>query len=103
MLPLPEKRDKIHDLLVDIQGLSDEFYILGGSTNDFQVRKIGMFSSGCMQLKLYALLSPCTVDRPAADIFERDVQQQGTELAYNTSELPAPAVNDSGDESVPLL
>ncbi len=43
------------------------------------------------------------MDRPAADISECDVQQQGTELAYNTSEVPAPAVNDSGDESVPLL
>ncbi len=49
------------------------------------------------------------MDRLAADISERDVQQQSIELVpilSKTSEVPVPAVNDPGndeDESAPLL
>ncbi|XP_064398878.1 uncharacterized protein LOC135345382 isoform X2 [Halichondria panicea] len=77
---------------IHIQGLPDEFYISGGPTNeleDFRVRR--------------------TVDRLAADISERDVQQQSIELVpilSKTSEVSVPAVNDPSndkDESSPLI
>ncbi len=43
MLPLPEKPDKIHDLLIDIERLSNDFDICGEPTNvaDIQIRKKG--------------------------------------------------------------
>ena len=43
MLPLPEKPDEIHDLLIDIQRLSNEFDVRGEPTNvaDIQIRKKG--------------------------------------------------------------
>ncbi len=43
MLPLPEKPEEIHDLLIDIQRLSNDFDICGEPTNvvDIQIRKKG--------------------------------------------------------------
>ena len=57
MLPLTEKPDEIHDLLKDIQSLSDEFDVCGEPTNvaDIQIRKTGKCMSSIVIIIIYTV------------------------------------------------
>ncbi|XP_064398884.1 uncharacterized protein LOC135345387 isoform X1 [Halichondria panicea] len=67
MLPLPKEPDKIHNLIIDIQSLSDEFDIRGEPTNvvDIQIRK-----------------------KEGREIFQRDIQQESINTTQNVT-VPA--------------